>query len=86
KLKNPNLTWEIKKINDKKFELSIKSQEIALYINIRSNKFDFIASDNYFSLNKGENCKITLNFNNKLTMDKLISNIKVESLFDLMND
>ncbi|MHA1309477.1 MAG: glycosyl hydrolase 2 galactose-binding domain-containing protein [Candidatus Helarchaeota archaeon] len=86
KLKNPNLTWEIKKINDKKFELSIKSQEIALYINIRSNKFDFIASDNYFSLNKGENCKIILNLNNKLTMDELISNINVESLFELMND
>ncbi|MBD3227604.1 MAG: hypothetical protein GF329_05385 [Candidatus Lokiarchaeota archaeon] len=83
KLKNPNLIYEIKEINAKKFELTIKSKEIALYVHIISNKYDFITSDNYFSLNKGESRIVKIYLEQQIPYEDLKSNIKIHSLFDL---
>ncbi|MHA1378913.1 MAG: glycosyl hydrolase 2 galactose-binding domain-containing protein [Candidatus Helarchaeota archaeon] len=85
-LKDPRLYWELRKISENLFELIINTQEIALFVHINFDKSDFIASDNFFSLNKDESYKITLKFKNKQMKDKLIANLKVDSLYDLMKN
>ena len=47
-LKNPSLTWECNKVANSEYEIAISSKELALYVFIDSDKFDFIASDNFF--------------------------------------
>lgn len=84
-LKPPQLTWEINKLKLDKHEITINTKEIALYVHIISNKFDFIASDNYFSLDKGESKRIIIITENKIDFDDLKSNLKINSLYDLFN-
>jgi beta-mannosidase len=62
-LKDPLLLWELSE-TEKGYELKISVKQIALYVHVDSNKFDFIAADNFFSLEPGESRSITLkNFN-----------------------
>ncbi|TES98800.1 MAG: glycoside hydrolase family 2 protein [Promethearchaeota archaeon] len=64
-LQDPNISWELnenfcEESNEKEYELKISTTQIALYVYIDSNKFDFIASDNFFSLAPGSTRIITL--------------------------
>jgi len=64
-LKNPKISWEFseyfcKETNNKEYELKITAEQIALYVYIDSDKFDFLASDNYFSLAPNETRIISL--------------------------
>jgi beta-mannosidase len=64
-LTNPNIYWELNEyfcedVNEREYELKISADFIALYVRVESKKFDFIASDNYFSLEPGETRVITL--------------------------
>ena len=64
-LKAPDISWELNEYfceesNEKEYELKIATKNIALYVHIDSDKFDFIASDNFFSLAPGEVRNISL--------------------------
>ena len=64
-LKDPNISWELNEYfceesNEKEYELKISTNHIALYVHIDSDKFDFIASDNFFSLAPRETRIISL--------------------------
>jgi len=64
-LKDPNIHWELNECyhedtNEKDYELKITAKQISLYVHVDSKKFDFIASDNYFSLEPGETRIISL--------------------------
>ncbi|MHA1268985.1 MAG: beta-mannosidase [Candidatus Helarchaeota archaeon] len=86
KLKNPELSWELIMIDSKNFEIKLKTNGIALYVNIDSRKFDFIASDNYFSLSKGEERIIKLNLEEAVSKEELEETLEISSLYELMND
>ncbi len=63
--KDPNLYWELSEYycevsSEKDYELKITAKQIALYVHVDSKKFDFTASDNYFSLEPGETRIISL--------------------------
>ena len=67
-----------------KYKITINSKTIALYIHIESNEMDFIASDNYFSMEPGESREIEIRIvsnNSKKDLDDII---KINSLFDLI--
>ncbi len=92
KLYNPELTFKCKLIpgqNDE-FKLVITSKNIALFVFIASGEFDFIASDNFFTMEPNETRTIILNDIQLLGSDKKISEkefqekIKVKSLYDLL--
>ena len=94
-LKDPNITWELNEYfceesNKKEYELKIFTTQIALYVHIDSNKFDFIASDNYFSLEPSETRIISLkNIGLVYSSEPAYKNVKkedfsVKSLFDLL--
>jgi len=64
-LKDPNIHWELNECycedtNEKDYELKITAKQISLYVHVDSKKFDFMASDNYFSLEPGETRIISL--------------------------
>ncbi|NHJ21569.1 MAG: glycoside hydrolase family 2 protein [Candidatus Lokiarchaeota archaeon] len=59
-LKNPSLTWECHKSADFEYEIEISSKELALYVFIDSDKFDLIASDNFFVLEPNNSKTIVL--------------------------
>jgi beta-mannosidase len=73
-------------------ELKIKTNRIAIYVFVDSNIFDFIASDNFFSMEPNETKIISLNHikfidsEKKYTKEEISNNIKINSLFDLIND
>ncbi|MHA1341841.1 MAG: beta-mannosidase [Promethearchaeota archaeon] len=96
KLYNPNLKFEIKeKGENNQIKIEISSTNIALYVFIDSDKYDFIASDNFFAMEPGEKREVTIkpmfvwnkkkieNFN-PLEINKFIKSIKIKSLFDLL--
>ena len=83
-IKNPQLNYHVKKIDDKNYELAIEAKEIALFVHVESDRFEFIASDNYFSLNKDEKCKINLKPKEEKVLKEFAFSIKVSSLYDLM--
>ena len=58
-LKDPYLQCELSEyscedMSDNQYELKISAKNIALFVHIDSKKFDFIASDNFFSLEPAE--------------------------------
>jgi len=64
-LQDPNISWELSEYycedsNEKDYELKITAKKIALYVHVDSQKIDFTASDNYFSLEPGETRIISL--------------------------
>jgi beta-mannosidase len=88
-LKSPSLAWECRKPADFNYEIEISSKELALYVFIDSNKFDFIASDNFFVLepNKSKIIVLTeLNLVYSSEPNPLVnkSDFIVKSLYDLI--
>ncbi len=84
-LSNPNIKWDVApKKEEGEYELTVKAEAIAFFAYIDSNKFDFVASDNFFSLNKGESYNITLSFKEKVPEKALKESLIVGSLFDLL--
>ena len=83
-IKDPRLDYYINKIDDKNYELTIKAKEIALFVFIESDRFEFNASDNFFSMNKNEKCIINLIPLDEKVRKEFAFSIKVRSLYDLM--
>ncbi|MBD3352894.1 MAG: hypothetical protein GF364_15530 [Candidatus Lokiarchaeota archaeon] len=102
-LQDPNL--EIKQVIEietdpddtyQKFQIDIYSSKIALYVYLESNNMDFIASDNFFSMQPNETRNIDIRVKKIKNIDDLSDKsvltsvevkkmIKVDSLFDLVN-
>ncbi|MFW9937379.1 MAG: glycoside hydrolase family 2 protein, partial [Candidatus Thorarchaeota archaeon] len=93
-IKNPGLSFEFVNVS-KDFEevkLIIKTRKIAFYVFIDSYLFDFIASDNFFSMEPNESRVISIrkirikDLENNFTKENILNNIEVKSLFDLINN
>ncbi len=93
-LADPELSINSKEIyqgnnNQISIELKISTKNIALYVFIESDAIDFIASDNFISLEPGETRLITLNvikiLDHNLSYNKIIDSVKLNSLYDLIN-
>ncbi|MCP4764151.1 MAG: hypothetical protein GY870_20430, partial [archaeon] len=75
---------------EQSYQMKIKANSIALYVYLESDNFDFIASDNYFSLESGESRIIEFrieplgNKDEKIEEKEIIKTIKVGSLYNLM--
>ena len=96
-LEEPNIHWELDEYScedwvEKIHELKITAENIALYIHIDSKKFDFIASDNYFSMEPGESRTISLkNLDSVYPSEPAYKVLKkedfsVRSLYDLLEN
>lgn len=72
----PQITYSVREMEDK-FILSFETVNYAKYISIDSQEFDFVASDNYFDLSKGNIKKISIH---KENISKDISVKDLESL------
>ena len=94
-LKNPLIKWEIFniKIDDLtnlEVEIKLYNEKIALFVYIDSKEYDFIASDNFFSMEPNETRIIKLNQLKKrdgssLSMQDIKKEeIYIKSLFDLI--
>ncbi|MFX1496241.1 MAG: glycoside hydrolase family 2 protein [Promethearchaeota archaeon] len=91
KLINPELSFEIeKKEHQEALRIILKSKNIALYVYIDSEVIDFVASDNFFSMEPGETRIVDLkeikmaNPQNKLQSNQIYKSIKVKSLYDFI--
>ena len=92
KMNDPRLSFICERIssNNNSFKLIINSEKIALYVFIDSDMLDFIASDNFFSMEPDESRVIILkelkpvDSNIDLTNQKIQDSIKVGSLYDLL--
>ncbi len=90
-LKDPELELNFHEIekNQLEIKINVKTKHIALYVFVNADSLDFIASDNYFSMEPGESRLITLNHirfvdsNKKLTFKDIKKRIYVSSLYDL---
>ena len=96
-LEYPNISWELneyfcEETNQKEYELKISTNRIALYIHIDSDKFDFLASDNYFSMAPNETRVITIkNLSLIYSSEPAYLRVKkedfvVKSLYDLLEN
>ncbi|MFX0176240.1 MAG: glycoside hydrolase family 2 protein, partial [Candidatus Hodarchaeota archaeon] len=93
-IKNPELTFEPVDISDNLDDIILKiiSKKIAFFVYIDSNLFDFISSDNIFSMEPNEMRIVNLkniklkDSENKFSKDDVLKNIKIRSLYDLLND
>ncbi len=73
--------------------LKVKAQKIALYVHLVSEIYDFVASDNFFALQPGENRTLHLTpkvipgapRNDLPDGEKLRASLHLRSLFDLLN-
>ncbi|MBY8991314.1 MAG: glycoside hydrolase family 2 protein [Candidatus Lokiarchaeota archaeon] len=81
---------EIKGEKNLKIQLKLKAKNIALYINIDSDLIDFIASDNFFSMEPDETRDIDIevkkDFESGKTYSKqdIIKSFKIQSLYDII--
>ena len=77
--------------DSREIKLIVTSKHIALYVFIESDNIDFIASDNYFSMEPNESRIIMLsdinsvNSENEVRIVEIKDKIFVKSLFDLLN-
>jgi beta-mannosidase len=95
KLQKPEIIWKLEEINDdinhSKYQIKIKTRSIALYIFITSKQYDFIASDNFFSMVPEEERVIELNYikpiNNGKNQPHTINKdpFNIYSLYDLID-
>ena len=96
-LVDPILQWELNEYfceesNDKDYKIKITANQIALYVHIDSDKFDFIASDNFFSLAPDETRTISLrNLSLIYSSEPAYRGVKkedfmVKSLFNLLEN
>jgi beta-mannosidase len=92
KMSDPELSFTCEKISceNNTFNINIESKGIALYVFIDSDEFDFIASDNYFSMEPNETRIIeltelkALDSNIEITEQKVKDSVKIGSLYDLL--
>ena len=92
KMSDPRLsfTYERSSNDNISFNITISSKEIALYVFIDSDDFDFIASDNFFSMEPNESRVIVLkelkplDSNTEFTEQKVKDSIRIGSLYDLL--
>ncbi len=90
-LNNPKLSLVIKAIDtsENSYKMEIYAKHIALYVYIESDLVDFIASDNFFSMEPEESRKIVLTTlktpvsENKRSIE-VINSFTVKSLYDLI--
>jgi beta-mannosidase len=92
-VKEPKISWnleEIKKEANTKCRIKIRCENMAFYVYIDSEVYDFIASDNYFSMEPNEERTIVLNnirlISNLPEKSDLKNSFKVSSLYDLMKN
>ncbi len=96
-LKDPKISYsftEVEEIgaNSKKYKLEIKTEHIALYVFIDSDDIDFIASDNFFSMEPNESRIIILsqvklvNSKKKKKTREFQDKLKIKSLYDLIKN
>ena len=70
--------------------MKLKTNNIALYVNIDSDLVDFIASDNFFSLDPNETWDIDIEIVNDLetvkdySKQEIINSFKIQSLYDII--
>lgn len=94
KLKDANITysWEDllgERNTDNLFRLNLKANEIALYVFITSDLVDFIASDNYFSMDPEETYIIDIEIlkvvkdNTEYSKQDILDSFKIRSLYDI---
>ncbi|MFX0180225.1 MAG: glycoside hydrolase family 2 protein [Candidatus Hodarchaeota archaeon] len=90
-LQKPGLTFKIEENdNQKSLNVNLKTENIALYVFIDSEIVDFIASDNFFSMEPNGKRFILINQitpvnrNKKPSMREIIDSIKVKSLYNLI--
>ena len=90
-LQKPDFSFKIEEIdNQKSLNVILKTKNIALYVFIDSEIVDFIASDNFFSMEPDKTRLILIdqiipvNRSMKLSMQEIIASIRVKSLYDLI--
>ncbi len=85
-----SFTCERSPYDNNSFNITISSKEIALYVFIDSDNFDFISSDNFFSMEPNESRVIGLkelkpiDSNTEFTEQKIKDSIRIGSLYDLL--
>ncbi|TFG28441.1 MAG: glycoside hydrolase family 2 protein [Promethearchaeota archaeon] len=92
KMINPGLSFTCERASHETntFNMTIESKGIALYVFIDSEEFDFIASDNFFSMEPNESRSIvlkelkSLDSNIEITDQNIKDSIRVSSLYDLL--
>jgi beta-mannosidase len=94
-LKDPKISYTYEELNVEKnnnnirFRLRLKAQNIALYVNIDSDLVDFIATDNFFSMEPNYAYTIDIEIistviqNSEYSKQDIIESIKIRSLYDL---
>lgn len=96
-LNNPNLTIEFNKaenaaaaVDNFTYHITVNSRKIALYIFIDSDKFDLVASDNFFSMEPNETRIISLklhkisNKNQEVSEQEILESLTIRSLFNFI--
>ena len=94
KLKDVEITssWEElpgERNTDNLFRLNLKANEIALYVFITSDLVDFIASDNFFSMDPEETYIIDIEIlkvvkdNTEYSKQDILDSFKIRSLYDI---
>ena len=74
---------------DNLFRLNLKANEIALYVFITSDLVDFIASDNFFSMDPEETYIIDIEIlkvvkdNTEYSKQDILDSFKIRSLYDI---
>ncbi|MFX1411986.1 MAG: glycoside hydrolase family 2 protein, partial [Promethearchaeota archaeon] len=91
RLQKPDLFFKIEEIDNQKcLKVILKTKNIALFVFIDSKIVDFIASDNFFSMEPNEtrfiliNQIIPVNRSMKLSMREIVDSIQVKSLYELI--
>jgi len=93
-LLDPELSYKFEDVSlsESNIKLKIQNKNIAFYVFIDSGLVDFIASDNFFSMEPNESRIITLcnikpiNHEKKLSKQEIRDSIIIRSLFDLIRD
>jgi len=92
-LRDPEIvisSGEIEENKNPKVQLKLKAKNIALYVNIESDLVDFIASDNFFSMEPDETRDIDIEIKTILESGKrhskqeIIKSFKIQSLYDII--
>ncbi len=93
-LQEPEISFLLKEMKQQDdnlycFELNINTKSIALFIFIESDLIDFIASDNFFSLEPCESRIIQIKtvkiLYTDITEQEIIDSFKINSLYNLIN-
>ncbi len=92
-LPDPKISWHLEKIENEtnlKYGIKITCENLALYVHVDSEVFDFVASDNYFSMEPMEERCIFLanikSINSSQSNLDLKNYIKISSLYDLIKN